>query len=104
MDKHFYADITFFFLRMYSDSPFASWTSDHIQEWLRDEGLEEYVSACAKSVKKGEDLLKFTFSDYERELGITDPMHKRKLSLALKVINFRNFYNLLLVFVVLFFQ
>ncbi|XP_065679179.1 liprin-beta-1 isoform X2 [Hydra vulgaris] len=74
------------FKRTYSDSPFALWPCEHIQDWLRDEGLEEYASACSKSVKKGDDLLKFTLSDYERELGITDPMHKRKLSLALKAI------------------
>lgn len=56
-----------------------------MQDWFRDEGLEEYVNACAKCVRRGEELLKFTYAEYERELGITDPLIKKKLNLALKV-------------------
>ncbi|XP_057304461.1 uncharacterized protein LOC130641608 isoform X3 [Hydractinia symbiolongicarpus] len=74
------------FKRMISESPFVTWTSDQVQDWLRDEGLEEYVNACAKCVRRGEELLKFTYAEYERDLGITDPLIKKKLNLALKAV------------------
>ena len=61
------------------------WSSEQVQDWFREEGLDEYTTACAKHVKKGEEVLKFTYTDYERSLGMSDPLHKRKLSLALKV-------------------
>ena len=71
---------------MISDSPFASWTSEQVQDWMRDEGLEDYTRACASCVNRGEDMLKFTTADYERQLGITDPLQQKKLNFALKVI------------------
>lgn len=70
---------------MISESPFATWSVDQVQDWLRDEGLDEYTDACAKCITKGDDLLKFTHADYERELGIQDSIIKKKLNLALKV-------------------
>jgi len=70
--------------RMISESPFATWTLDQVQDWLREEGLEEYVDACSRCVTKGEDLLKFTNADYERDLGIQDPIVRKKLNLALQ--------------------
>jgi len=70
--------------RMISESPFATWTLDQVQDWFRDEGLEEFAEACSKCITKGDDLLKFSNADYERELGIVDNIVKKKLNLALK--------------------
>ena len=77
-----YLHITY---RLISESPFGTWTSEQVQDWLRDEGLEEYTNSCSKCIKKGEDLLKFTYAEYEKYLGISDPLHRKKLNLALKV-------------------
>jgi len=72
--------------RMINETPFATWSGEQVQDWLRDEGLEEYASACSRCIKKGEDLLKYTSAEYERLLGINDPLHRKKLNLALKAI------------------
>jgi len=87
--KHLFESLgykqTFNLFRIISDQPFTTWTLDQVQDWMRDEGLEEYVNNCAKCVKTGEDLIKFTSSDYERSLGMTDPIIRKKLNLAVKV-------------------
>ena len=70
---------------MISDQPFSTWTLDQVQDWMRDEGLDEYTNNCTKCLKNGEDLIKFTTSDYERSLGISDPLIRKKLNLAIKV-------------------
>ena len=82
---HSFQKWLFLFSRLISESPFATWTSEQVQDWFRDEGLEEYTDACSKCVKKGEDLLKFTHAEYEKYLGISNPIHRKKLNLALKV-------------------
>lgn len=72
--------------QLISDQPFSTWSIDQVQDWMRDEGLEEYINSCGKCIKSGEDLLKFTSADYEKNLGINDPIIRKKLNLALKAI------------------
>jgi len=70
--------------RVISDAPFGTWTADQVQDWLRDEGLEEYADACGRCIKKGEGLLKLNNAEYEQQLGIYDPVIRKKLRLALQ--------------------
>ncbi|XP_066917525.1 liprin-beta-1-like isoform X4 [Clytia hemisphaerica] len=74
------------FRQLISDQPFTTWSLDQVQDWMRDEGLEEYANNCSKCIKNGEDLIKFTSADFEKSLGISDPMIRKKLNLALKAI------------------
>jgi len=74
------------FRQLISYQPFTTWSLDQVQDWMRDEGLEEYANNCSKCIKNGEDLIKFTSADFEKSLGISDPMIRKKLNLALKAI------------------
>ena len=47
-------------------------------------GMSQYSQACRENIKSGRMLLECTSSDLEKSLGITNPMHKRKLRLALE--------------------
>ena len=47
-------------------------------------GMSQYAQACRENIKSGRMLLECTSSDLEKSLGITNPMHKRKLRLALE--------------------
>lgn len=76
--------------RVISEAPFTTWSLDQVQDWMREEDLEEFVPACGNcGVTKGEDIMKFTNADFELKLGITDSIVKKKLSLALKGVTSR---------------
>ena len=47
-------------------------------------GLSQYAQACRDNIKSGRMLLECTSTDLEKSLGITNPLHKRKLRLALE--------------------
>ena len=47
-------------------------------------GMSQYAQACRENIKSGRMLLECSSSDLEKSLGITNPMHKRKLRLALE--------------------
>ena len=46
-------------------------------------GMSQYAQACRENIKSGRMLLECSSADLEKSLGITNPMHKRKLRLAL---------------------
>lgn len=66
--------------------PFPQWNSSMIADWFHNLGLGSYVTECKKSVKNGEHLLKCTPYDLEKELGIKNTLHRKKLLLALNEI------------------
>ena len=75
---------------------------EQISEWLEDEGLSAYIPSFSKAVARGDDLFKMTSQEMERELGISLPIHQKKLTYALKVsfnyglkVPLREFPNLL---------
>ncbi|XP_033107076.1 liprin-beta-1-like isoform X3 [Anneissia japonica] len=69
------------------DMPFAKWDTDQVAAWLHELGLSQYVSMCRVSVKNGATLLEASPQLLYSELGIKNPLHRKKLQLALQAIN-----------------
>lgn len=65
------------------NEPFAEWDSNMICDWLVSIGLSMYIPDCKKWVKNGDQLLKATTTEFEKELNIKNPMHRKKLLLAI---------------------
>ncbi|XP_074660896.1 liprin-beta-1-like isoform X2 [Tubulanus polymorphus] len=66
--------------------PFARWDGDRVAAWLHEMGLSMYVGNCKQWVKNGEQLLKASPHDLEKELGIKHHLHRKKVQLALQAI------------------
>lgn len=71
-------------------SQFCKWSSETCYEWLNLNGFEAYFpqqsdgSFINKWVKNGLHLLQATQNDYEKELGIKNIFHRKRLILLLK--------------------
>ncbi|GIY10783.1 liprin-beta-1 [Caerostris extrusa] len=66
------------------DIPFCRWNTDTIVEWLHKLGLSVYTGECKRWMCNGDMLIKATATDLEKELGIKNPLHKKKLILSIK--------------------
>lgn len=66
------------------DAPFARWSKDQVCEWLQEQGLGLYVNMARVWISSGQTLLQASQQDLERELGIKQPLHRKKLQLALQ--------------------
>ncbi|XP_038052774.1 liprin-beta-1-like isoform X2 [Patiria miniata] len=66
------------------DAPFAKWEGDQVAAWLHEMGLSQYMSMCRVWVKNGATLLKASPLDLERELGVKNVLHRKKLQLAIQ--------------------
>uniref|UniRef100_A0A665VCW0 PPFIA binding protein 2a n=1 Tax=Echeneis naucrates TaxID=173247 RepID=A0A665VCW0_ECHNA len=64
--------------------PFSQWTKEQICGWLEDYGLGQYVSLSRQWVENGQMLLSATPQDFEKEMGMKNPLHRKKLQLALR--------------------
>ncbi|KAJ6665152.1 hypothetical protein lerEdw1_005383 [Lerista edwardsae] len=69
------------------NAPFAQWGTERVCSWLEDFGLGQYVIFARQWVTSGHTLLTATPQDMEKELGIKQPLHRKKLVLAVKAIN-----------------
>ncbi|XP_066494722.1 liprin-beta-2 isoform X3 [Tiliqua scincoides] len=69
------------------NAPFAQWNTERVCSWLEDFGLGQYVIFARQWVTTGHTLLTATPQDMEKELGIKQPLHRKKLVLAVKAIN-----------------
>ena len=58
-----------------------------VVSWLQDEGLGQYTDVCSSHIKSGDDLVKMTSADLEKILGMKKNLHRKKLHLALQVID-----------------
>lgn len=56
-----------------------------VLSWLDDLGLGQYSLQCGKMISCGEDLLKASPSHLEKDMGFKNPLHRKKLQLALQV-------------------
>ncbi|XP_021923710.1 liprin-beta-1 isoform X16 [Zootermopsis nevadensis] len=65
------------------DQPFAEWDSEAISGWLQELGLDCYAGDTKRWVKSGAQLLQASNHELEKELGIKNPIHRKKLHLAL---------------------
>ncbi|XP_077452909.1 liprin-beta-1b isoform X5 [Stigmatopora argus] len=68
------------------DAPFARWTKDQVCDWLQDQGLGLYVNMSRVWISSGQTLLQASQQDLERELGIKNQLHRKKLQLALQAL------------------
>lgn len=64
--------------------PFSQWTKEQVCSWLEDYGLGQYVSLSRQWVENGQTLLAATPQDFEKEMGMKNPLHRKKLQLALR--------------------
>ncbi|XP_077566347.1 liprin-beta-1b isoform X2 [Stigmatopora nigra] len=68
------------------DAPFARWSKDQVCDWLQDQGLGLYVNMSRVWISSGQTLLQASQQDLERELGIKNQLHRKKLQLALQAL------------------
>uniref|UniRef100_A0A3Q1I8J7 SAM domain-containing protein n=1 Tax=Anabas testudineus TaxID=64144 RepID=A0A3Q1I8J7_ANATE len=64
--------------------PFSQWTKEQVCGWLEDYGLGQYVNLSRQWVDNGQTLLAATPQDFEKEMGMKNPLHRKKLQFALK--------------------
>ncbi|KAJ3593583.1 hypothetical protein NHX12_005917 [Muraenolepis orangiensis] len=69
------------------NTPFSQWSKEQVCGWLEDYGLAQYVNLTRQWVDNGQTLLSATPQDYEKEMGIKHPLHRKKLQLALKALS-----------------
>ncbi|CAH1103888.1 unnamed protein product [Psylliodes chrysocephalus] len=65
------------------DKPFSEWDTENICDWLQDLGLDSYVADAKRWVQSGQQLQEASISEIEKELNIKNPLHRKKLQLAL---------------------
>ncbi|KAG7467908.1 hypothetical protein MATL_G00137200 [Megalops atlanticus] len=68
-------------------TPFSKWTKEQVCGWMEDYGLGQYVNLARQWVNNGQTLLSATPQDFEKEMGIRHPLHRKKLQLALQSFN-----------------
>ncbi|KAK6319948.1 hypothetical protein J4Q44_G00090550 [Coregonus suidteri] len=65
-------------------TPFSKWTPEQVCCWLEEYGLGQYVILARHWANSGQTLLSASPQDLEKEMGIKNPLHRKKLQLALK--------------------
>lgn len=65
------------------DIPFSEWDTETICSWLQDLGLEAYITEAKRWIKNGAHLQSASTHDLEKELGLKNVLHRKKLQLAL---------------------
>ena len=74
-------------VKVQDNTPFVRWDSDRITAWMNEIGLNMYLVECRKYVKNGDQLLKFSLHELEKEIGIKNYLHRKKLQLALQSVS-----------------
>ncbi|XP_050733121.1 uncharacterized protein LOC127006798 isoform X4 [Eriocheir sinensis] len=65
--------------------PLERWKAPTVLAWLEVTlGMAQYGAMCAENVRSGKVLLELSDSELEAGLGITHPMHRKKLRLAIE--------------------
>ncbi|XP_039987806.1 liprin-beta-2b isoform X5 [Xiphias gladius] len=64
--------------------PFSKWSTEQVCDWLEDIGLGLYSILACHWVTSGQTLLSATPQDLEKEMAMKNPLHRKKLQLAIK--------------------
>ncbi|KAM3609124.1 uncharacterized protein V6R79_009969 [Siganus canaliculatus] len=64
--------------------PFNKWSTEQVCDWLEEIGLGQYSILTRHWISGGHTLLSATAQDFERELAMKNPLHRKKLQLAVK--------------------
>ncbi|XP_029290312.1 liprin-beta-2b isoform X3 [Cottoperca gobio] len=67
--------------------PFCKWNTEQVCDWLEEIGLGQYGILACHWITSGDTLLLATLPDIEKELAIKNPLHRKKLQLAIKTIS-----------------
>ncbi|KAL3062213.1 hypothetical protein OYC64_010179 [Pagothenia borchgrevinki] len=67
--------------------PFCKWSKEQVCDWLEEIGLGQYGVLACHWVTSGDTLLSATMQDIEKEPAIKNPLHRKKLQLAIKTIS-----------------
>ncbi|XP_054633094.1 liprin-beta-2b isoform X4 [Dunckerocampus dactyliophorus] len=70
-----------------SKVPLCKWTAEQTCVWLEDIGLGQYVVFAGQWVTSGQTLLSATPHDLEKEMGMKNPLHRKKLQLAIRTLS-----------------
>ncbi|KAL4225281.1 interacting protein [Mactra antiquata] len=73
-----------------SNVPFSRWDVDRIVSWFNEIGLNMYLGDIRRWCRHGDQLLKATPQELEKDLGVRNPLHRKKLQLAIQAINSGN--------------
>ncbi len=65
---------------------FCRWDSPILVDWLAELGLTGYSQECLKNIRSGRHLVNCRSQELEKELGVKNPLHRRKIILYLKSI------------------
>ncbi|KAJ3602501.1 hypothetical protein NHX12_030255, partial [Muraenolepis orangiensis] len=66
------------------NTPMSLWRAGAVQAWIEVVmAMPMYTRACSENVKSGKVLLELTDDDLKVGLGISNPIHHRKLKLAI---------------------
>ncbi|XP_070406659.1 liprin-beta-2b isoform X15 [Nothobranchius furzeri] len=64
--------------------PFSKWSTEQVCDWLEDIGLGQYGFLARHWVSSGQTMLSATQHDIEKEMSMKNPLHRKKLQLAMK--------------------
>ncbi|KAL3842973.1 hypothetical protein ACJMK2_020941 [Sinanodonta woodiana] len=70
--------------------PFGRWDTERVVAWMNEIGLNMYLTECRRWVRHGDQLLKASSHELEKELGLRHPLHRKKLQLALQLVSTEN--------------
>lgn len=65
------------------NKPFAEWSTETVCDWLQDLGLDSYIIEAKRWIQSGQQLQEASISEIEKELCIKNPLHRKKLQLAI---------------------
>lgn len=72
-------------LREAAAIPMERWRAPQLLAWLELAlGMPQYASKCSENVKSGKVLFELNDNELESGLGLTHPMHRKKLRLAIE--------------------
>ncbi|XP_044007142.1 kazrin-A isoform X3 [Aphidius gifuensis] len=72
-------------LREAATIPMERWRAPTVLAWLEVAlGMPQYGPRCAENIKSGKVLLELNDAELEAGLGITHPLHRKKLRLAIE--------------------